>query len=330
LSLAPSPTRTIALTSGGLLPWWGNCQAKWPLAPVGTSLDYSLSFAAALADTGDAIATAALSVAPSGAGELLASDLCVTGSLVTVTLAPSFPGRDYLVMVRVTSNLGRVWDVLPQLTVSRVLGAYPPADAPTDGFGPAITWPAIYSGLKLSGVAVFLTDLTGWPISTAGLAPGAAWANGTFVNIVPGFVPALTANPLMHGVTALTLRTIGGTGLPTIDPQIAEQYWLNGTQVVRSLGPYTGVRLDGVALTLINPAGYPTSSDGLPPGAVWANGIFINAVAGATPRPIFPVFFGPATAADLLAYGASILPVIDPEEIGQLWLNGVQVCISGG
>jgi hypothetical protein len=92
----------------------------------------------------------------------------------------------------------------------------------------------------------------------------------------------------------------------------------------------TGLGLNGIALILTSPAGWPTIEP-LTAGALWANGIFVNVTPGTTPNPSAPpIYFGIITAAALLALGAGNLPLVDPLVLNQLWLNGVQVCASSG
>ena len=188
------------------------------------------------------------------------------------------------------------------------------------------------TGLALDGIALILLNPTGWPDSTTGLTAGDVWANGIFVNAVPGSTPDPLAPPVFFGtITAPSLLALGAGDLPLVDPLVLNQLWLNGVQICVSAGPgpSTGLALDGIAVILLDPAGWPDSTAGLPDGAVWANGFFVNAVPGSTPDPgAPPVFFGSITSAALLALGAGNLPLVDPLAPGQLWLNGVQVCVS--
>jgi hypothetical protein len=95
---------------------------------------------------------------------------------------------------------------------------------------------------------------------------------------------------------------------------------------------YTGLTLDGVAVTVISTTGWPTSPAGLGAGAVWVNGTagWINAVLPVTPTPAQPLFAGLLRSTDLLSLGAACLPQYDPQITGQLWLNGVAVVASLG
>jgi hypothetical protein len=87
---------------------------------------------------------------------------------------------------------------------------------------------------------------------------------------------------------------------------------------------------DGGVLWMTAPLNYPTSSLGLPAGAVWYNGGTVSVVPGVTPNPAAPpVYFGSITAASLLALGGGDLPLTNPG-VGtlQLWNNGGVISIA--
>jgi hypothetical protein len=301
----------------------------WPTAQPDDDLDCSIDLTGWLADCGDSIVSAAWSIMPSGAGELTARQLVVAGGVATAWLSGGVAGRAHLVKAEFATANGRALKLVARIAIDPLLGAATLPQPGNAGFGIPITWPIIYTGLRPDGSALTLTSTAGWPASSAGLPPGALFANGIFVNAVPGFV-SVPGQSLFLGMRAADVLGLGAAGLPQTDPQVAGQYWLNGQLVSVSSGPFTGLAGNGTTLILLDATGYPTSSFGLPPGAVWADGIFIKAVPGATPNVTFPVLLGAVTAADLLAYGAAILPTTDPLVAGQLWLNGVLVCVSAG
>lgn len=78
------------------------------------------------------------------------------------------------------------------------------------------------------------------------------------------------------------------------------------------------------------PAGYPTSPVGLPPGAVWNDGMVAAIVPGATPDPTAPpLFFGSVTAGQLLLTGGGNLPLANPGAgTKQLWNGGDIVSVA--
>jgi hypothetical protein len=90
----------------------------------------------------------------------------------------------------------------------------------------------------------------------------------------------------------------------------------------------------GGFLTLSSLGAWPTSDDGLLPGALYAAAsaapAFINAVPGFGHVPGPPVMFGDVTASALLALGAVSLPQTDPHVVNQIWVNGAVLCVSLG
>ena len=86
----------------------------------------------------------------------------------------------------------------------------------------------------------------------------------------------------------------------------------------------------GWLAVLVPPAGYPTSPDGLPPGAVWNNGLSISVIPGIVPNPAAPAqYFGRITAGSLLAMGGGNLPLSNPGNgTLQLWNDGGVISIA--
>ena len=66
------------------------CSLTWPTAQPGETLDYSLSLTPVLLGTSDTVTSASVSVAPSGDGELTASDLTVTVPTVTTIASGTY------------------------------------------------------------------------------------------------------------------------------------------------------------------------------------------------------------------------------------------------
>src|SRR6185437_3252946 len=87
----------------------------------------------------------------------------------------------------------------------------------------------------------------------------------------------------------------------------------------------------GGYLTLSVLGGWPTSDDGLLPGALYAASnaapAFIFAVPGFGHIDGPPVMFGDVTASALLALGAVSLPQTDPHVLNQIWVNGAILCV---
>lgn len=90
----------------------------------------------------------------------------------------------------------------------------------------------------------------------------------------------------------------------------------------------------GGYVTLSALGAWPTSSDGLAPGALYAASAtapsFIFAVQGFGYAEGPPLMFGDVTAGALLAAGAVHLPQTDPHMRDQIWVNGEIVCASLG
>jgi hypothetical protein len=84
---------------------------------------------------------------------------------------------------------------------------------------------------------------------------------------------------------------------------------------------------DGGVLWMTAPLNYPTSPLGLSAGAVWYDGGVVAVVPGGSGTGA-PVYFGSITAAQLLASGGGGLPTTNPNNAGQLWINGGVICIS--
>lgn len=87
-------------------------------------------------------------------------------------------------------------------------------------------------------------------------------------------------------------------------------------------------------LTLTSLQGYPISTLGLLPGAVWSNALAVNVVPGQIPDtdPTAPPMYdgGEISAAQLLQYGGGNLPLTDPHVKTQLWNNAGIASISSG
>jgi hypothetical protein len=269
---------------------------------------------------------------PWGPGELVITAISVDNKNININFINGLPRRLYFLKFKLSlSNKTKVEFVAtlyckPEYFTQAMA---PVIQRPYWQFNFAASWPFIYNGLKANGSVLTLVDTTGWPTSTENLLPGDAWANGIDINIVPGLEPILGV-PMFYGVsTAFQFLKFGGKYLPKIDPGIKGQIWLNGTVVCISDGLLTGLGSNGSFVIVTDTTDWPTSSEGLPLGAVFLNGIFPNAVGGSTPfRNAPPVFHDVLTSRELLVFGARPLPIIDPQVKKQIWLNGVGICIS--
>lgn len=121
----------------------------------------------------------------------------------------------------------------------------------------------------------------------------------------------------------------GAAILVCLDPVImpGKQWWVSCGSVIPLSG---GFGDDGGVLYLLTVDGsYPTSTVGLPIGAVWNNGTIVCVVMTTTPDPLAaPLFFNSTSPSFLLALGGGNLPLTNPGVVGQLWNNGGVVCIA--
>lgn len=274
-----------------------------------------------------------VTIEPSGPSELSIIGLSVVGTVVTVTETGGQPRRVYTVTFDAELTNGETQSWIIRQRIAPVLPTDQPNVVPDASPGTPSVWPPYYAGLMASGVDVAVIDTAGWPAS-APTTPGAVYLQDGLAAFAPG-IAAVPAQPLFLGLLrASDLLALSAIGLPLFDPLVINQLWANtGTSLVNvSAGPSLGLTTNGSALGCAETAGWPTSPAGLDAGAVWLNGTsnLINAVPGASYTGVAPVFLGFVTAAELLAYGASILPTTDPRAPGQLWLNGVQVAVSAG
>jgi hypothetical protein len=77
------------------------------------------------------------------------------------------------------------------------------------------------------GGVLWMTAPISYPTSPTGLAVGAVWYNGGTVSVIPGGSGA--GSPVYFGaITAAGLLALGGGGLPTTNPNNANQLWNNG------------------------------------------------------------------------------------------------------
>jgi hypothetical protein len=107
-----------------------------------------------------------------------------------------------------------------------------------------------------------------------------------------------------------------------------ETFWFNEMRTFElSFSP--GWYLNGGFINLTLPTSYPTSSAGLSPGALYANGGFISAVGGYTPVPGPPIFFMGSSPATIAGLNAAIFPIVDPLVAGQIWVDGGFLVVSG-
>jgi hypothetical protein len=114
-------------------------ELQWPEKQTLDVLDYSCDLSGDLV-AGETITDVAVSVSPSGAGELSVQSVAVQGNVIVVWLTGGVGGRGYLIRLDATTSAGRVFDVLATLPMSRTLTPYPVPDAVSAGFSTPVTY----------------------------------------------------------------------------------------------------------------------------------------------------------------------------------------------
>lgn len=193
---------------------------SWPDALPDAVLDYTADVAGWLADAGGvAMTSVALSIAPSGAGEMGCVSLDVTGGKIVAVLGPAPPGRGYLVRIKAVTNSPLRFEWVLGLNIVPIQAEYdPPSEPPSYGFGPPTIWQVRalivpsqdFSTLLNSSVYYFDGGLTGGftpfpprPIVpsqnySTGLNSSVAYFDGEltgpFTPLAPAYRPALKFN----------------------------------------------------------------------------------------------------------------------------------------
>lgn len=120
----------------------------WPNIEVGEHADFTYDAYADVVIGGiiDPVISASFATNPSGAGEIVASNLTVTviGKSVNVTVwlsGATVPGRTYVHRLTITTLQGRTLVFLIGQVVDPVLAIPPVPPAPSPAFGTAVSWP---------------------------------------------------------------------------------------------------------------------------------------------------------------------------------------------
>jgi hypothetical protein len=114
--------------------------AYGPLQQSGSYENYNYVASVETSAGADPIVSASLSIAPSGAGEMICDRLSVVGQIVTAWLRGGVAGRRYKVNLVLTTTSGLIFPVLISVPIDPTLATWPLPAAPSAGFGAAITW----------------------------------------------------------------------------------------------------------------------------------------------------------------------------------------------
>lgn len=114
----------------------------WPPKLPGATLDYTLDVSCAVDTTVDIIQTVSAAIAPSGAGEMVGSNLTIIGDTATMTMTGGQPGRIYSINMVFTMFDNRIFEFLVYQGVPPALRGYPPMPPPSPGFGTPLVWVA--------------------------------------------------------------------------------------------------------------------------------------------------------------------------------------------
>lgn len=198
----------------------------WPLKLEAAELNYSLGIESVVTFGVDFISAVSVACSPSGAGELVISNPVVTNTVLTLTTAGGVPSRVYTIEWLVTCSNGFVYPFIVYQGVPPIPGYVIPV-SPVPSFGGSIS-PDL--GTLNNNGGVVTTTYGGFATSTLGLPPGAVWSNGGEVDIVPGLLPDLNAQPVFFNqITAVGLIGLGGGNFPLTSPPTGSgQLWNNG------------------------------------------------------------------------------------------------------
>lgn len=188
----------------GMLNWW---PPKLPDA----ILDYALNITPAIDPSADFAVSAAVSIAPSGAGEMTASNLFITSNedcsvlntVLTVTMTGGVPGRTYIIKFDVTMSDQRVFSFLVYQDIPVIIPGTMVPVAPSSDFGT----PLISTG----GAGNPVISYVGTPVSPfewTVMPNVGVWLDGALT--FPGpTIDYLGASP-QNGLTALSIANAAG------------------------------------------------------------------------------------------------------------------------
>jgi hypothetical protein len=123
--------------SGSALQW----PAYGPLQQPQSNLWYTYVANGETGNNADPLASVAVSVAPSGVGEVTIGGLTVSGDSINVRMIGGVAGRFYIVKLVIVTQSQQTFEALISLPMDRTLAPYPLPVPPNLGFGTATNWP---------------------------------------------------------------------------------------------------------------------------------------------------------------------------------------------
>jgi hypothetical protein len=133
-------------------------ELQWPEKQTLDTLDYACDMTGDLV-AGETITDVAVSVSPSGAGELSVQGVASQGNIIVVWLSGGVGGRGYLVRLDVTTSAGRVFDVLAVVPMSRILMSFPVPEPSSMGFSTPVTLRQQLASATLRGRANLVSTI---------------------------------------------------------------------------------------------------------------------------------------------------------------------------
>ncbi len=150
----------------------------WPEARPDNRLDYSVDCTTALTEVEDRIAFASLRIAPSGKGEMIASDISADGFVLTVWLEGGVPGRRYSVKLNVRTRNRRNFDWIIGINVDLGAARWPLRAPPSNGFGSPLIYKEVSMLCMFTVVATGNSQLTAAPVPLGNILVNAGAGGG--------------------------------------------------------------------------------------------------------------------------------------------------------
>lgn len=152
-------------------------------------LAFRLDIGPAIQDGVDYPAEIAVSVAPSGTGEMQVAAVSAIGSEITILPTGGQPGRIYTYNIVVTMSDGNIYPFVVRQGVAKLLSTDTAQVAPDPGFGAEVTWMAGSNNVSSQSVGANLV-LSAVPCSVANVQANTTTAGGYLMLFDSATVPA--------------------------------------------------------------------------------------------------------------------------------------------